>query len=209
MHIEFLVEDVSGKVFLKHILKKFNVQSYKILAFKGVGRLPKKNNSVPLSQKRGGLLTDLKKFLEGYGNSLNDSDVVFVVFDSDQKNLAALESELQQFYSGLNKPAKTIFSLATEEMEAWLLGDSDAIMQAYPKAKLQIIQTYQQDSICGTWEVLARALNHKPETLDWQASGRLKSEWADKITPLMVLDNNVSPSFIKFRDELTRMESLI
>ncbi|AXF84923.1 hypothetical protein DTO96_100639 [Ephemeroptericola cinctiostellae] len=208
MHIEFLVEDVSGKVFLEHILGKFNIGTYKIHPYKGVGKLPKKGSSEKLLTKQHGLLSNLKKLLEGYGRS-SAADVVFVVFDSDDKDPALFERELQTFYSGLNQPAEAIFSLAIEEMEAWLLGDMEAVMAAYPKAKSQIIQKYQQDSVCGTWEILARALNHKPEKLKWHEAGALKSEWADKITPLMVLDNNISPSFIKFRDELTRMESLI
>lgn len=45
-----------------------------------------------------------------------------------------------------------------EEIEAWLLGDRHALLSAYPHAKMHVLNTYVQDSICGTWEVLADAV---------------------------------------------------
>ena len=36
----------------------------------------------------------------------------------------------------------------------------------------------------------------------WRAVGREKSVWATKIPPLMDVENNASPSFQYFRDEL-------
>jgi hypothetical protein len=206
MHIEFLVEDLSGKVFLEHMLKKFDLESYKIHHYKGVGRLPPKGFSAKLLSKRQGLLSNLKKLLEGYGQS-SVADVVFVVFDSDDKDPAEFMGELEDFYKNLTSPVRAIFSMATEEMEAWLLGDKNAISQAYPKVKMKIIENYVQDSVCGTWELLAKALNYKkPEKLKWNEAGTLKSEWADKIAPNMEIHNNLSPSFLQFKDELIKME---
>lgn len=48
-----------------------------------------------------------------------------------------------------------VFCIAVKEMEAWLLGDREAIQKAYPDAKMQYIKKYRQDEICDTWEVLA------------------------------------------------------
>lgn len=51
-----------------------------------------------------------------------------------------------------------VFCIAVEEMEAWLMGDREALLCAYPKAKESVLKEYKQDSICGTWEVLANAV---------------------------------------------------
>lgn len=43
-------------------------------------------------------------------------------------------------------------------MEAWYLGDRNALLRAYPRAKKEVLNRYVQDSICDTWELLADAL---------------------------------------------------
>ena len=50
------------------------------------------------------------------------------------------------------------FCLAIEEGEAWLLGDIPAIKKAYPQARDAVLNGYGNDSICGTWELLADAV---------------------------------------------------
>jgi hypothetical protein len=65
------------------------------------------------------------------------------------------------------------------------------------------------DSICGTWELLAdavcrggsKALNNE----GWQAIGKQKSDWAKEINPLMNVDNNISPSFNNMRSQLKKI----
>ena len=58
-------------------------------------------------------------------------------------------------YKQLEISIQVFFCIAIEEMEAWLLGDSEALLTAYPTAKRQLLQRYIQDSIIGTWEYLA------------------------------------------------------
>ena len=48
--------------------------------------------------------------------------------------------------------------MAIEEGEAWLLGDIPAIQSVYPNAKNAVLNGYENDSICGTWEKLADAV---------------------------------------------------
>jgi len=67
---------------------------------------------------------------------------------------------------------KTAFCLAIAEIEAWLLGDPNAVKQAYPKANLRILDHYVPDSPVDTWEVLADAVC--PE----KASGLKKQGYA-------------------------------
>ena len=65
------------------------------------------------------------------------------------------------------------------------------------------------DSICGTWEKLADALfsggARNLQTQGWQAVGKEKAAWAEKIPPHMEVDKNASPSFCYFRDKLRHL----
>ncbi len=105
-------------------------------------------------------------------------------------------------------PPKTQFCFAIEEGEAWLLGDMNACGKAFPKAKWKVIQSYKykNDSICGTWELLADAIypggRAKLKEEGWAKTGEEKSRWAKTIAPLMDVDKNDSPSFQYFRDKL-------
>jgi hypothetical protein len=86
------------------------------------------------------------------------------------------------------------------------LGDFAAVKSAYQNAKDDVLDSYENDSICGTWEVLAdavyaggaRALSRK----GWQAVGAEKSRWAETISPRMDIEINASPSFCFFRDQI-------
>ena len=51
-----------------------------------------------------------------------------------------------------------VFCIAIKEMEAWLLGDLNAIEAAYPQVRKTYIRSYTQDGICDTWEVLANMI---------------------------------------------------
>jgi len=69
-----------------------------------------------------------------------------------------------------------------------------------------ILRSYKNDSICGTWEVLANAVYPDGASalnkLGYQAIGQEKSKWAQGITPNLKLDDNGSPSFNRFKDKL-------
>jgi hypothetical protein len=108
-----------------------------------------------------------------------------------------------------NPKPKTRFCVAIEENEAWFLGDISAIKKAYPKAKDSVLNTYINDSICGTWEKLADAIFPGGSTSlskkGWQAIGTEKSKWAEKITPHMNVNNNASPSFRYFQTKIMEL----
>jgi hypothetical protein len=101
---------------------------------------------------------------------------------------------------------KSIFCLAIEEFEAWYLGDLKAVRKAYPNAKNSILSSYINDSICGTWELLADAVykgGHEAlKQKGGQEIGKQKSIWAKAISPHMDVDNNASLSFKFLRSEL-------
>ncbi len=95
-------------------------------------------------------------------------------------------------------------------MEAWLLGDREAIRTAYPHARISLLSGYTQDSICGTWEFLADVVYpgglpaFKRENRQFYEIGSMKAKWASEIGIHMHLHENSSPSFKEFIEEMTR-----
>ena len=208
MHLEILVEDNSGSIALEHILEKIlgangSVHSWRIHPYKGIGRLPKNLRGVANPSNRS-LLDNLPRVLQGYGRSLTDSSAVLVVVDSDDKDCVAFKQDMLNVLSACNPRPKTLFRIAIEEMEAWMLGDRAAVKSAYPNARDAVLNSYVQDSICGTWEFLADAVHpggsNQLKRLGYPATGEAKSKWAREIAPHLDIDSNGSKSFQVFRD---------
>lgn len=212
MHIEILVEDSSGERLLHAVLPKLLGEqgaphTWRIHAYKGIGRIPKNLNTCADPTKRI-LLDQLPRLLQGYGKTPG-IDAVVVVLDSDQRNCADFLAELKALAADCNSTPNTLFRLAIEEVEAWYLGDRDALTTAYPRAKVGVLAHYVQDSPCGTWELLADAVypggSAAIKKAGWPLPGQIKHEWAQKIGPLLKPARNVSPSFGKLRDGLQRL----
>jgi hypothetical protein len=213
MHIEFLVEDASGKLFLEAILPQIwpggeDRPSWRIHSYKGVGALPKDLQASADPAKRH-LLNQLPRLLNGYGLTPG-IDAVVVVLDSDRRDCCEFLTELREVETNCaSKPKITLFRLAIEEMEAWYLGDRDALLSAFPKAKTKVLDNYKQDSVCGTWEVLADAVHAGGAKAlskgGWVSVGQFKCNCARVVGPKMNVDDNDSPSFRKFRDGLRRL----
>ena len=205
MHFEILVEDRSGKLALDILVPKIigPEHSFHVHSYKGLGRVPK--NLTPGTDPRHRILLDqLPRLLSGYGAAFaNDPPeyrrAVVVVCDLDDKCLRSFRKELIAVLSSCARQPRAHFCVAIEEGEAWLLGDQAALRAAYPKVKLQVLTTYTQDSICGTWEKLADAVYQGGAraliALGWQAVGQEKSRWAQTIGPMMDVSRNRSPSF--------------
>ena len=218
MHFEILVEDASGKIALESILGKIlgpNGQnhSYRIISYKGVGRIPKNLRGTTDPQKRI-LLDRLPKLLKGYGKSHQDfSAAVIVVVDLDAKDCRAFKQEMLDVLKTCNPQPITLFRIAIEEGEAWLLGDRNAIKTAYPRAKEQVLNGYMQDSICGTWEKLADAIypegSQKLKQLGWPYTGQAKCEWAKNIAPHLDVESNQSRSFQTFRNGIRNLAGIV
>jgi len=210
MHFEILVEDKSGKIALEVLVKKILGQenTYRIFHYKGIGGLPKNLNKTSDPTKRI-LLAQLPRLLKGYGKSLSEGSAVIVVVDLDKRNCVEFKRELVEFLDTCNPAPRTLFRIVVEEMEAWFFGDRKALLQAYPKAKRRVLDSYTQDSICGTWEKLADAIypggSASLKKAGWPGPGLEKCEWAKQITPYMDIEENNSTSFKVFRDGLRRM----
>ncbi len=212
MHIEILVEDASGEKLLEALLPKLlgdqgSPHTWRVHSYKGIGRIPKNLKPGTDANKRI-LLDRLPSALRGYGKTPG-IDAVVVVLDSDRRNCAEFLAELQALVAACNPAPNTMFRLAIEEVEAWYLGDQQALRAAYPRAKVDVLDRYVQDSVCDTWELLADAIypggSAAIKKAGWPLPGQIKCEWAEKIGPLLEPDSNVSPSLGKLRDGLRRL----
>ena len=203
MHFEILVEDQSGKKALDILVPKIigDEHTFRVLPYKGIGRIPKNLRGKPDASKRI-LLDNLPRLLRAYGKTFASYPngylaAVILVCDLDDKCLKPFRTERFGILDACNPKPETRFCFAIEEGEAWFLGDSAAVKTAYPKAKDAILQAYKNDSICGTWECLADALfpggSQALLAKGWQAIGAEKSTWSERITPHMNLEINTSP----------------
>ncbi len=216
MHFEILVEDQSGKRALDILVPKIIDDSctFTVHSYKSIGRIPRNMRDADDAGKRT-LLDNLPKLLKGYGktfaNYKNYLAAVILVCDLDDKCQKTFREQLYKILISCNPKPRTRFCFAIEEGEAWFLGDLNAIKAAYPNAKDAVLNSYVNDSICGTWEKLADAIYKGGaatlSTKGWQAVGKEKSRWADEITPHMSIEDNQSPSFCHFREKIKELAS--
>ncbi|MBM4345760.1 MAG: DUF4276 family protein [Deltaproteobacteria bacterium] len=211
MHIELLVEDASGAALLAQLLPRILGGSgvphtWRVHPYKGVGKIPEGLRGADANKRI--LLDQLPRILAGYAKTPG-IDAVVVVVDTDRQSCHDFLAELTALARQTAPALNVIFRLAIEEVEAWYFGDTAAVALAYPRAKHRVLATYVQDSVCGTWELLADALypggSARVKQQGWPAAGALKHEWAQTIGPHMDLWNNNSPRFNKFRAGLERL----
>ena len=215
MHFEILVEDQSGKRMLDILTSKIigDKHTFKVHAYQGIGRIPKNLTSSTNARNRL-LLDQLPRLLRGYGNTFasypaNYPAAVILVCDLDDKCLKLFREELFTILNACNPKPETRFCIAIEEGEAWLFGDLPAIKVAYPNAKDNVLNCYTNDSICGTWELLADAVfqggANRLKKEGWRSVGREKSTWAERIASHMNVETNKSPSFRYFRQKIREL----
>lgn len=202
MHIEVLVEDSSGAALMGHLMPKLlgdavREHTWRIHHYKGIGRIPK-NMAPHTDAAKKTLLDNLPRLLEGYGQTPG-YDAVLVLVDTDDRDVTAFRHELKQVLAQCPHAPQTVFGLATEEIEAWYFGDREALLEAYPRADKKVLNKYQQDAVCGTWEMLADALVKGGAAAlkkqGFHKAGEFKHDCAHRMGPLMDVARNQSPSF--------------
>ena len=211
MHFEILVEDRSGKRMLDTLIPKIigDQHTFRVINYRGTGHIPRNLTSSTDARNRL-LLNQLPRLLRGYGNTFaNYPAAVILVCDLDDKCLKAFREELFTVLNACNPKPETRFCIAIEEGEAWLLGDLPAIKVAYPNANNDALSRYENDSICGTWELLADAVfqggANRLKKEGWRSVGREKSTWAEHVAPHMNVEINKSPSFRYFREKIREL----
>ena len=212
MRVEILSEDRSGGVVLQRltncILKQYtqDFESY-LRPHRGCGYWPDHPDEKP-EPLAAGLLELLPAKLRAYDKVYAGTDIIVIVcIDSDDHDPEELMSRLKDTCRRYARDLSTVIAISVEEMESWILADKNAILLAYPEADLQRLSEYEQDSICGTWEVLCDVLlreqSHRIKKIGYPAIGQYKATWAEKISKYMLPGTNVSPSFKKFELALT------
>ncbi len=181
--------------------------TFRIIAYKGIGHIPHNLGAAVDAPKRI-LLNNLPRLLRGYGKAFNAYGsgyaMVVIICDLDEKDQMAFERDLEYVLVSCSPKPDARFCLAIEEGEAWLLGDTQAVVTAYPNARRDVLDAYVKDSICGTWEILANAVFEGGEKAlrkrGHQAIGKEKFKWAENISPHIRVERNESPSFLRFLD---------
>ena len=217
MYFQFLIEDMSSEILIRHVMNKIKMKYqdkeiyYDSRSFSGIGHL--KNSGNLFERKGGNLLNNLRSYLRGFDRSLRNMDqaAIIVVLDNDKRDLNKFRYELEKAACETMLLTDHVFCIAVKEMEAWLLGDENAIWSAYPNARRKYLKDYEQDGICDTWEVLANMLYpggltglKKKKSVSQNVVGKAKCEWADKKGEMLDLDVNISPSFQHFLYELEK-----
>ncbi len=209
MHFEFMVEDQSGKIALSILIPKIIgiKHTFRIHEYKGLGSLPPDLRDAKQARRQI-LLYRLPEILKGHGKSYN-GDInypLIVVCDLDIHCLKAYRNDVRKIAESCDPHPAAYFCFAIEELEAWYLGDLNAVSTAYPRIRMDRLKSYLSDSVCNTWELLADATlkggSKNLKEQGWPATGKAKCEWASSITPHMNIDSNSSPSFCYFRDKL-------
>ena len=217
MHFEILVEDASGKVLLEQVVPKilgpkgkpnqYRIVNIQELKYRVMAMLPRKQaRTLPWDVI---LLQTLGMQLRAYSKALNRKNgVVVIVVDVDYRRCEQFRKKLEETFQTNAPNLEGGVRLAIEEIEAWILGDLAAVRRAYPLVKEYIISSYEQDTVCGTWEVLADAIFHggseRLTEIGYPQIGREKCRWAENIGQYMDVDSNHSSSFRAFRDLLRR-----
>lgn len=207
MLIEILSEDKSGAVVVERLSERIaECEGIKaqvnVHPHRGCGSLPKDMTAKP-PKFANSLLDLLPSELRAYNKTYAGKDIILIIaLDSDDKDPQALRQEIYSVASKFAPDIRSVVGISTEEIEAWVLGDKSAIIEAYPDTNKDVLDSYVQDSVCGTWEILCRAVSENAEELidiGYPAIGHYKALWTENISKYMLPQRNVSPSFNTFK----------
>jgi len=207
MLIEILSEDKSGAVVVERLAERITENEgleveVNVHPHRGCGSLPKDMTAKP-PKFASSLLDLLPSELRAYNKVYAGQDLILIIaLDSDDKDPQALRQEIYSCAAKFAPDIRSVVGISTEEIEAWMLGDKSAIIDAFPDCNKEILDSYEQDSVCGTWEILCRAISENAEELidiGYPAIGHYKALWAETISRYMIPQKNVSPSFNTFK----------
>jgi hypothetical protein len=211
MHFEILVEGQTElttlSILMPKIVGEYGIpHTWRIHKHQGIGRLPEDLTTIPNKADRS-LLHNFPSKLRAYSKGMTDNEIVILLLDLDDvANCVIFKNEILSAKNFCDNQPNLLVRFAIEELEAWFLGDVNAIKKAYGSPKVKILNDYKQDSICGTWELLADIVNSgglaKLQSFGKRSVRILeeKRKWAAKIAPNMDIENNNSASFNCFKN---------
>jgi hypothetical protein len=194
VRIKVLVEGSSDAPVVEEILRrKFGLRRQKdfvVIHHRGKGRLPADD----ASPQHGTLLYELPKTLRGLAGE--DGLGVLVLVDADADDCRQLKNDIVRMYEVLeSRPKLLLVRIAMVETESWLIADPDAVLEAYPQARVEELRMLKPDEPIGAWEVLARAVGRDPSK---PSVKRKKKTWNRRIATFLNLDTPASPSLRVF-----------
>ncbi len=194
MHFEILVEEYSAEIALRNLLSKLvcGDHTYRIIT----------------SQGKNDLIKNLPAKLRGYRKWLSKNMTILVVVDRDNDDCFALKNKIDQMAQEAGLVSKSnvesgndfdvMIRLAIEELEAWFIGDYQAVLAAYPRVNQNFHKKAKfrdPDRISGgTWEALEALL----KSAEYFKQGYRKIEAANNISTYMAPLKNRSKSFQVF-----------
>ena len=193
MHVLFFVEEPSVEAALVNLLPKMlPVQTtYQFIIFQG----------------KTDLLNHLVARLKGYASWLPADWRIVILIDEDRQDCMDLKGQLEAaaHSAGLTTKSQAVEGkfqvlnrIAIEELEAWFLGDIEALCPVVPRlpARLGSRQNFRDpDAVAGgTWE----ALEHILQSNGYYPSGYPKVSAAQQISRYMEPARNRSRSFQAF-----------
>ncbi|TGE21729.1 DUF4276 family protein [Hymenobacter aquaticus] len=200
MHIEFLLEEESAKAALDLLLPRLLPAGVTWWCHFHRGKTD--------------LLHRLPGRLKTYARQLaGQPDLRVVILMDADTDCRRAKAELEKMVAdaGLltkataaGRPYHILTRLAVQELEAWFLGDRDAIRAAYPRVRPQHFSGLppDPDTIADTWETLLRVL----QKADAGAT-KGKIRWAETIAPHLEPARNKSASFQVFRQGLAALSA--
>ncbi len=160
------------------------------------------------------LLKRLKTLLKGYAARIRDGETlrVIVLLDRDTDDCTKLKQKLEKIAATTGlvvrskaaeaQPFQVLNRIAISELEAWFLGDPEAISQAYPKTRAVLAQQSRRlqkpDDIDDAWEALEKILKQS----SYRSYDLSKPYVAERIAKHMQPERNRSESFQVFCEGL-------
>lgn len=168
--------------------------------------LPGVEFRIRVFQGKPDLLKKLPTLLAGYAAWPGTADSrIVVLIDRDEDDCVALRRLLDSMadHAGFTPvgPGRSLVNrIAVEELEAWLLGDIEAVAAAFPRIPLSTAAKSafrDPDAIRGgTAEAFERLLKRH----GYHRGGLAKVDAARAVAPYMNVESNRSRSFQVFRD---------
>lgn len=193
MHVDFLLEEASAEAALNLLLPKLLPPGCTFTC-------------IP-HQGKDDLLRRLPGRLKNYARLLPaNADLRVVVMMDADANCVHRKQQLEKLVAAAGLLTKTsatagqtfqvVTRLAVTELEAWFLGDREAIRAAYSRVHSKHFKGMHPvaDEIPDAWETLWRVLKNANLYL----AGKAKVEWATTIAPHLEPARNTSASFQYF-----------
>jgi hypothetical protein len=200
MTLHVLVEGPSELVFFERWGPRLlSGHPIRIHPHQGKGRLPGNLAERPAPKARG-LLDQLPAKLRAFGAALDpSSDAVVVVVDADEDDAVDLRDKILDAARSCAPSLPFEASVATEETEAFYLGDLKALERAFPEADMKAARAFVPDSVGRTWERFGEIIRD---------GGGNKVAWAEAMGPVVTTQpaRSRSPSF---KTLIARLLSLV